>query len=218
MAKAETTIYPEFHLRIPNDNLTAWMFINNAFTEKRLDSSGIPWNPAQHYWNGVLFQLGSYERLVGAGPIAILDKIVIHRPAPHDDVEVTRAEFEAATEPIWINIVGGQTVRVNPMESDDLPLPFFNPPRSLHNFLTPYPGGITLWQHFDQQQVRVRAQQSGFRNQFDFGLKPVEGFRVEVWRSSMVMEGPFTDVELVEVKVSTNGGSDGDRKNPPQRP
>lgn len=178
-----------FELELQSENVGAWMAINNAFTyDWGSSTSRSPGARAPHshefYWNGVLVQLGKLrniendELMEGFKEIQFWGKSgLIGILAPRD--------FEGGNI-VWINIVKkGSRQEPVPLRAfrerfklGEIRESGFARARSLHHYLQPYPGGITLW-HEDGYEVAASFSEN---RHMSHTFKLGENVQIEVLR------------------------------------
>lgn len=166
----------EFELELQSENVGVWMAINNAFTFDWGDSGraarGRKPDAADAYWNGVLFQFG---RFWGAQKDQLMEgfKTIEFMSGGKTKLMLTPNDFRGDNI-VWINIVK-RGARRNPVELEDFrgwiklgeikEKDDFVRPKTLHHYLEPYPGGMTLW-HADG--YTIKAHDRRYKSKGDF--------------------------------------------------
>ena len=163
----------EFELILETENVGAWMAINNAFTFDWGDSAsmgrhvsrgGRNLKNSRAYWNGVLVQLG---RFWGADDHQLMEGFTDIQFCSNNDVKLAlKPEDFQGDSIVWINIVSDKKTAEAPVPLQDFrqwsklgqikEKKVFDRPSTLHHYLEPYPGGITLW-HEDGYTIDARS-------------------------------------------------------------
>lgn len=205
-----------FRLVIKDENLAAWMVINNTFICKSPKKCP-DWNPKIDYWVGVLFQLGTYSRFSDGNPIPPFSTIRLLKDGK--EVGSLKNEDFAKGEPMWVNIVTRAPLSKNhkpPMKQDDLEaLRVSKKPGTLDYYFKPYPGAITFWSERFGLKMERHTEPS-LRHQVVFESPEEDSFEVEAYKGNKRIELPLFDE--MQVLYGLIGLPEGGHSSPPQDP
>ncbi len=206
---------------IRDENLAAWMPINNAL-ENKIQSGRIP-------WNGILIQLGDYKRFPQQTFPQGRELLVDVKRGDEIIDTVKTSDFQEGK--VWINVVASNT-DPRPLPVDDNKDEDFDslfPGGSFHKYFRPYThtnseektvssGGITIWQDRSLGFELVVSQLPvAYRNQYTFKFKGNEGKFLFV-NVITVKDGKRSHENVDEIVIRKKGGGNGDDPlNPPQK-
>ena len=201
-------------LNISDEDVGAWMAINNAFT--RIGNED--WPIRKKYWNGVLIQLGDLLSIAKPRePINIFRSVVFFK-GKTKITEVTRKQFE--DHEMWINIVAkGRARRDPPMTTYDLGRLKLVPPSKLHDQLIPLSGGITFWQDRGGGYTMTSATKDDItepHTMFTFDIVSPIGFEITIYKNGHEVSLDLSGVDNIDITHCHDCGHGG-HHNPPQR-
>lgn len=145
-APKESPSQSPFRVVILDDRQAVWMPINNSFAKSLLHG-----DPRTRIEHGILIQIGKSIRWPDEFK---MDKVGSVALAGTGGVVETigKAELENPDSTWWINVSQESNRPAAPMKPENLADLRVSPPRSLHKYFIPYPGGITLW---PEQQLNI---------------------------------------------------------------
>ncbi len=197
---------------LEDENLAAWMVINNTFTWKKDQH----YDPAENYWTGVLFQLGTYTNVSTGDHLPPFGSIKFLK----DGIEVglfTTNDFRRG-DPMWVNIVVGApgSKKNPPMKQAHLKALRVskNPaPGTLDYYFKPFPGGITFWSETGFKMKMGREQ--GTHYELVFESKEGDPVAFQIYKGEHPQNMPsFNEIQILNIP----GLPEGSHSSPPQDP
>lgn len=206
-----------FRLVLEDENLAAWMVINNTFTWTP-PKPGETYNPATDYWTGVLFQLGTYEDFATKEQMAPFGSIKFLKEGKEVDL-LTNEDF-AEGGPMWVNVVvrAPKSDKKSPMKVSHLrALRVSKMPRpgKLDFYFDPYAGGITFWSERGFTLKMEGNPKRPTHYQFVFDSLEGDSVAVEAYKGEKHRKlQPFDEIQVLD----TPGLPEGGHSSPPQDP
>jgi len=194
----------KFELVLESENVGAWMAINNAFTFQWGDKPTAAGNRSlgngDSYWNGILVQLGRFWRISDGNLMNGFERIEFHH---NQELKGFLKKEDFARGVVWINIVCHQSNgREDPVRPHDFrervklgevkASMIMDRAKPLHNYLQPFPGGITLWPETGYT-IRATVGNGSLRHvshAFEIDVPDPAALRVEVLLLASSDNGP----------------------------
>jgi hypothetical protein len=191
----------DVQLVIEDADLAAWMPIDNTFVGKVGE-----FDPKMDIWNGLLIQLGSYQR-IRSGRIADISGPVVIKDAGGRTLKTLQnGSFR------WLNIIGNNTAhKLPPLDLKYLPILL----KPLHG--TFFPSAIiTFWLGCEGYDLSCRPRRDCVNHfQCTFTLKDV--VRIEADGTSLTMGKGASITASSTSAADPNDPDGGSHSNPPPR-
>jgi len=208
-----------FKLIIEDDRQAVWMPINNTFSK----SPSGPWDvPIQH---GFLIQLGKSRRWPDTD--TKMDELlevafISGGNEAHPVRTIDKLQLEDPEAVWWVDIRQSKQPAMKPSNVEALGL---SPPRSLHKFFIPYPGGITIWPDksleigmAERVPNKGRGETAVEKNHVTYTFELGGSCIVTLCEVNKRQDPQEVNCDEIRIKTSTRKPTPGQTANPPQYP